>query len=250
MPSTAWRFSNGEITLDFRCTQEGEVNVNLKYHDASDAYIGAKVWGRTADYYEDDILGGYSWLYWQGSDGTLFELSGKLLDLDTLERIANSVQWDSDAAVTYHMNWKPDGLICTEKDEIGDTKKITFADPDQQYAVYWNYSSDYELISIDGTPETVTVNGVEAKYWAPVDPNGPHFEITGHSGDIDTKEILSLSGGIPVMNSETFNDVNPPTQDQMGFLIWTDPATGIYHRLAGCLDKDTLIRMAESVERD
>jgi hypothetical protein len=227
------------------------VSIDLKYHDAADDYTGAKVWGRTADYYEDDNFGGYGWLYWQGSDGTLFELSGKNLGQSTMEHIANSVLWDDDKAVTYHMSWKPDGLICTIRDEIGDTRKETWADPDQKYAVYWNYSSDYEFIPLDGTPETVTVNGVEAQYWAPANPDGPMKSVkvgyATNNADGSLIETFELCSGIPVKSGE---EAELPTEDQMSFLLWTDPATGVHHRLTGYTDKETLIRMAESVVQD
>jgi hypothetical protein len=69
----------------------------------------------------------------------------------------------------------------------------------------------------------VTVNGDQAQFWTG-DPNG------GFDTDIIT--------GVPT---------HIYTQEQMNILLWADTHSNITFRLMGMMEKDDMIRMAESI---
>ena len=72
--------------------------------------------------------------------------------------------------------------------------------------------------------ETVTVNGTEAQFWQ---EKTQVLTVVTKTGDGETS--TTLGGSV----SST--------------LLWTDPETKINFRLEAPFDRDTMIRMAESV---
>ena len=70
----------------------------------------------------------------------------------------------------------------------------------------------------------ITIKGIQAQYWR-ADPNAEPSTVSA------SETVISIS----------------TTEAQMNTLLWTDPQTNITFRLLAPLDKDVMIRMAESI---
>lgn len=210
-------YQNGTEMLDFDCVRP----VERRYMTTvgSDGRLSAKVQGRDADFYKP---GDFNELFWTDDAGNLFKLSGKL-DQAVLERIANSVAEVSQKAMPqYQLGWAPEEYIHTArtanvpgvvKERRRDAGVLTFE---------WMCVRDAVLTVPDGTPEAVTVNGVSAKFWTGEINGGFDIERNGVTAHIYTDE-------------------------QKNVLCWTDPETGLVFRIRGMMDRDDMIRMAESL---
>lgn len=186
----------------------------------------ATVRGRSADFYQ--ILN-VAYLIWEDRAGNLFWLESNL-DQSALERIANSVEEVREEALpVYQLEWMPEGFkaagfTATSQMVTEAWSRETQADGQPRVRTHfrWYYSLAPQAVPA-GTPETVTVNGAEAQYWA-ADPSAePSTVSTGG-------KALSISS----------------TEAQMNTLLWTDPETKINFRLQAPLDKDVMVCMAES----
>lgn len=209
------RYQNGTETLHFQCYRPVERScMNMI---GSDGRQAAKVQGRDADFYKAGNL-----LVWTDDAGNLFKLDGEL-DQAVLERIANSVaEVSQEAMPQYQMAWTPEGYVHTNrttnvpgvvKERRRDAGVMTFE---------WMCVRDTVLTVPDGTPEEVTVNGVPAKFW------------TG-----------AINGGFDIERNGVTAHIY--TNDQKNVLYWTDPETGLTFRIRGMMDRDDMIRMAESL---
>ena len=189
----------------------------------------AVVQGRPADFYQihEDV----TVLVWEDAAGNLFWLRGTQ-DQATCERIAESVRDVKDTplpALTF--GWIPEGF--TLDTEGGLTMpaiveetwaKKTQGPPTSTDMFYWTYSREALFGPKSTKPESVKVNGVQAQYWP---------------GDLDARSnTASVSGTVTAVSTSA---------DQLGTLLWTDPETKINFRLEAPFDRDTMIRMAESV---
>ena len=235
---TTRTYRSGGRTFRFACfaPEDTEIIVNLKQVSVSDAYAPETVWGRPADFYAYSPLD-TTWLFWE-ADGLLFELSGNL-DRATLKQVAESVAVCTASLPDHQMGWTPEGAVEVREPVVlpGAVERV-WASEAERYSVYWLYTAE-TVETPAGTPEEVTVNGVPGRYWVPTDPEGPGIRCLegGGSG-------VSFDDSIPIRGPGEFYI---PGDGQKGTLVWTDPATGVTHRLYGCLDRDSLLRMAESV---
>ena len=188
----------------------------------------AKVQGRSADFYQIDE--NFSNLFWEDDTGNLFWLRGPL-DQAQLEKIAGSVKEVREEAIpAYQMRWMPDGfnkassvMMPQMVSEQWNRDTHSEGQPSIRTQFLWNYSREPQT-SPAGTPEAVTVKGVQARYW-PCNP--------------DAKGITASVGGKVVSISTS--------EAQMNTLLWTDPQSNITFRLLAPLEKDVMIRMAESI---
>ena len=191
----------------------------------------AVVQGRSADFYRVYEDGSRNILVWEDTAGNLFWLQGTQ-DQATCERIAESVRDVKDTplpALTF--GWIPEGF--TLDTEGGLTMpaiveetwaKKTQGPPTSTDMFYWTYSREALFGPKSTKPESVKVNGVQAQYWP---------------GDLDAQSnTASVSGTVTAVSTSA---------DQLGTLLWTDPETKINFRLEAPFDRDTMIRMAESV---
>lgn len=210
-------YQNGTEMLDFDCVRP----VERRYMTTvgSDGRLSARVQGRDADFYKQ---GDFNELFWTDDAGNLFKLSGKL-DQAVMERIANSVaEVNQEAMPQYQLGWAPEEYIHTARttnipgvvrERRRDEGVLDFE---------WMCVRDAVLTIPDGTPEAVTVNGVLAKFW------------TG-----------AINGGFDIERNGVTAHIY--TNDQKNVLCWTDPETGLMFRIRGMMDKDAMLRMAESI---
>ena len=137
-------------------------------------------------------------------------------------RAAESVALAPADTVRYTPEWLPSGFSLLERYEIGDTAQTYWVE--DGYGLAFTCSGG-ELAVQDWESETVEINGAVGYFWAaqeePID--------NGTSGS-------SASAVLPGVGSTTTN-----------MLAWQDPDTGMYFRLQGRPDQDTLIRIAESI---
>ncbi|MEY8259439.1 hypothetical protein AALA80_03745 [Oscillospiraceae bacterium 50-60] len=191
----------------------------------------ARVQGRPADFYQIYDDGTCNILVWEDAAGNLFWLQGTQ-DQATCERIAESVRDVKDdplPALTF--GWIPEGF--TLDTEGGLTMpaiveetwaKKTQGPPTSTDMFYWTYSREALFGPRSTQPESVKVNGVQAQYWP---------------GDLDARSnTASVSGTVTAVSTSA---------DQLGTLLWTDPETEIHFCLEAPFDRDTMIRMAESI---
>lgn len=185
--------------------------------DASGMLQKATVNGATADFFKTND---FNLLVWTDTEGNLFKLRGNL-DQTSLEQIANSVKEVSkDMLPEYDMKWTPEGSSKTSRNSVSGFVKETWKDAND-VSFEWLYSRS-DLACPTRTPESVTVNGTKAKYWEG-NPDGGF--------DLDWLDEQS----------------HVYTQEQKNVLVWTDPKANITFRIIGMIDKDQMIKMAESV---
>ena len=211
-PVSDWYFRKGEGQLAFHCypRSDGRIGQWLGQATGTKGPLEASVQGRSADFYQD---GDQAALIWEDGDGNLFWLDGPLSQTE-LERIAASVTSAAMDLPEYQVGWLPD-----------ETARAFHEDLPGLCMNSWNTShlslhcsAGYPLTPPGGRPESVTVRGAAAKFWA---------------GDPDAVGIDGASY----------------SPKQLSTLMWTDMETGVCFRLQGVLEKDAMLRVAESVVR-
>lgn len=222
-PETYWAYSNGEESLSLSCCAPSAYSFSA-WMDR-DAGVKAlkkttKIQGYPALFWQVNQT---SALAWEDSQGRLFLLlhTGSLTQAD-LEKIAGSVAELTEPMPEYHLGWAPEGSGMSTVTTMPGYMRDIGKSPDYIRFFY----AMQPLTAPAGTPETVTVQGVQAQLWLG-DPNA--------TGVIVTSAITGRTAEIP-------------TGDTWSTLIWTDPETGICFCIQGHkLAKETMLRMAESV---
>ena len=191
----------------------------------------AVVQGRSADFYRVYDDGSCNILVWEDEAGNLLWLRSTQ-DQATCERIAESVKDVKDEplpALTF--GWTPEGFTLdsdgglTMPAIVEETwSKVTQGPPTSTDMFYWTYSREALFGPKSTKPESVKVNGAQAQYWP---------------GDLDARSnTASVSGTVTAVSTSA---------DQLGTLLWTDLETEIHFCLEAPFDRDTMVRMAESI---
>lgn len=189
------------------------------------------VQGYQADLYAD--INSY-YLAWENSDGILFTMRGP--DAETLKQAAESVRPYTAETAEYQLSWLPRGYTAFDRSAVGST--VSEAWMKDGMALTWMQTTGPVAVP-EGAPETVTVGGVKAWYWAAEEPYEEEgtMEVNGETvrdGSASVGGVSITSGTIPGVRSA---DVST--------LAWT--SGGVSFRLQGAEDRDTLIRIAEGV---
>lgn len=191
----------------------------------------AVVQGRSADFYRVYDDGSCNILVWEDEAGNLLWLRSTQ-DQATCERIAESVKDVKDESLpALTFGWTPEGFTLdsdgglTISAIVEETwSKVTQGPPTSTDMFYWTYSREALFGPKSTKPESVKVNGAQAQYWP---------------GDLDARSnTASVSGTVTAVSTSA---------DQLGTLLWTDPETEIHFCLEAPFDRDTMLRMAESV---
>lgn len=188
----------------------------------------ATVQGVPADFYEnEDVM----MLAWESLQGHLLTVSMYGTDRAVLERVAKSMTFYAGTDVRYEVGWLPEEAPpeTTHLENIGVGQFQWFVRHDFltfQYMV----EPPCELSSPDRESEEVTVNGLPARYWPCILPE----EETG-GGQSEEMGGIQITAGI----------VHGP--DQSAVLLWEDPETNTTLQISGVLDREEILRMAESV---
>lgn len=224
-PVANWSYSNGDESLYFRCCANYDFSfccwLDLEA-DENTPKKETKIQGYQADFWQ---VNGASALAWENNQGNLFLMlhNGSLTQTD-LERIADSIVEVTEAMPEYQLGWTPDQdnelSRCTTMpgyvQDTGGTPNF----------IRFTYAAQ-PLTTPEGTPETITVQGVQAQLWL---------------GDAKAE-------GTVVISSVSGKTVEIPNNNTWSTLMWTDPETGICFCIKGNkLTKEAMLRMAESAE--
>ena len=232
--SCTWTYQDGQNhKLQFQCWWPQAALVGVSYGESIDAdaiHSQATVWEETADFYELEEDGEYSCnLFWQSETGMLFHLSGDYLKKPDMEKIACSATEIEDIFLQdFQMEWVPETCIASEREQVKDVIKEVWTTEDHR-SVEWICAAESagELAKPVGMPEVVHIADLIGRYW-------------GATASETASGVTVTVGG-----SETEYVVSDEAHENT--LLWKDPDTGMTFRLRGALDKDTLLRMAESV---
>lgn len=230
--NSIWVYRKGADSLEFSCwhPHSGQARTMLRTEaDAASVYHGASVNGASADFYQDEDEG---ILVWENGEGMLFRLKAPLSQTELETIAAAAAQTQAEALPVYQLGWVPEGSTSTSRSTLREAVREFWTGPDKvEFGWMYAAATAGALAEPEGTPETVTVKGVQAKYWA---------------GDPAAEGCLTVSvgsGGAPMQKV-----LEIPAEAQLSTLLWTDAATGVTFRIQGKLDKATLLRMAESVK--
>lgn len=241
-----WKYSGpyGKGSLTYGCYAPGSSGLTTNVDDVSDADSvreTIQVQGTQADYYESR---GYRVLLWENEEGFLFLLrGGPFLDRESFLKIAESITYYEGPDVAYEMGWVPPEYDDMHRDElVGAAQEVwTY----NQTSLTWRYVTDpiCEFLLPYGEAEEVTVGSVTAQYWAAEEPLEPEdsdpFLVNGESVEGDGSSVA--------VGDVTISVSVGPDPRQTSTLLWSDPDTNTAFLLEGMLDRDDLIRMAESV---
>lgn len=152
-------------------------------------------------------------------------------------RIAESIAFYEGPDAAYGMGWVPPEYEPMYRDEVIGAAEETWTY--DRTTLTWRYITDSicPLAVPDGEPEEVTVGGLTGWYWAGEEPEDSDDSVTVNGESVSGS--TGIMGGVSITVSGTSN--------QAGTLVWTDPETNTAFLLEGVLDRDDLLRMAESV---
>lgn len=243
--ASMWTYQGeGDDHLTFKCWWPQTIHTGVSYGedvDTEDLWSQATVWGRPADFYLYETEEGRNCdLFWESEDGMLFSLSldGGLdggLDQTAMEQIADSVaELPAETLPEYQLGWTPEDCALARRYALRDAAQETWnsADGTSLGVFSWMYAAETagSLAEPEGTAKAVRIGDVIGCYWGPSDPDaggsGIRIQISGSSGT----QTMTIAD-----------------EAQKGTVLWRDPETGITFRISGDLEKDDLLRMAESV---
>lgn len=230
-----YRFAGGEGRMTFWCGYPDGGSFGFSSgEEMTQSGRQVTVQGYPADLYEK---GGQMYLIWENEDGILFWFSATNVSEEDLLKTAESVEPVEGELPEYRMTWAPEGYTEFDRSVLPAAVQETWMGPDTSLTLL--YSAE-PLKVPDGTWETLSVNGVKAQYWA-AEPreSGSDTLVNGQESDGSSVEV----GGITI----TTGTIVGPNSARVNTLAWTDPDTGLFFRLHGTVDRDTLIRMAESI---
>lgn len=234
-----WFFLSADSggSLDFGCSAPGgKSSIQIgTVSNPEEVRESVSVQGRTADYYADSSE---QLLIWETPEGFLLRLRAKgQLDRETLVRIAESAVCYSGSTPAYEIGWVPPDFY-----DISSSygNGVFYQDWARQGVLLsWRYviRPACPFAPPEGEAEVVTVNGLPGRFWASLEevpevPDGPDESIK-QIGDTGVIVSMGVSPGI----------------DTCSTLMWEDPETGAAFLLVGELERDDLLRMAESVQR-
>ena len=220
---SSWDYQGAEGRVSFSCAYPSTAGIGRQM-DSTAAIENCQnviVQGSAADYYQD---GDNLLLVWENEDDILFFLSGKDISEKQLFEIAESVEPCSENAADYSIQWLPNGYALLDHYEIADTVLEHWVR--DGVALSWMYSpSQLQLPDWDSSP--VEIRGAEGRYWEAKEPLQYDDTETG---------------------SDAIQMISVPGQTHVNILAWQDPDTGIFFRLQSTLDKDTMLRIAASIQ--
>lgn len=235
----SWRYreEDGPGSLTYACytPDAAQLITNVDGEDDAESVRSTvQVRGTSADYYQSE---GYRMLVWENEDGYLFLLRGSSLEEADFLRIAESIAFYEGPDAAYGMGWVPPEYEPMYRDEVIGAAEETWTY--DRTTLTWRYIEDpiCPLATPDGEPEEVTVNGLTGWYWAGEEPEDSDDSVTVNGESVSGSTVIM--GGVSITVSGTSN--------QAGTLVWTDPETNTAFWLEGVLDRDDLLRMAESV---
>lgn len=231
--SAHWRYLDGSGNMvSLTCANPGGGSFGFQpgLEDSVKNCRQVTVQGCPADLYMD-IESCY--LVWENSDGVLFTMRGP--DEETLRQVAESIRPCTKEAPMYRLSWLPEGYKQLECSALGDTVYASWIR--SGVSLIWMQTAESPALP-EGAPETVSVNGVKARYWAAKAPYEENpVEVNGEPLEEDATSL----GGVTI----TSGVVHGARSEDVNTLAWS--SGGMNFRLQGALDRETLVRIAEHV---
>ena len=240
---TTWadyRFTGkgGRVTFTCAYPDKGSIGSSVGDEQTIQNCQQVAIQGYMADLYVED-----DWMYlvWEGPDGILFWFSGTGISVEDLTKMAESVQPAAGQLPEYELSWMPEGYTKYERTSSGTAVQETWVGPDTSLTLL--YASDPVELP-DGTPEAVKVNSVDAEYWEAEE----FYESDGGSMTVSGEKIEGTQTEIDGVTISV-DTIIGPTSAHANTLAWKDPETGLYFRIHGPVDKETMIHIAEQVKK-
>ena len=260
-----WVYTSTEsgANLQFRCcydSADAGINVGVKNGDAQEVHEEAQVQGHSADYYGGEIN---AVLVWEAEDGSYCDLTiiskdPEQLSKEFMEPIADSVEWYQGPKYSYHVGFIPEGYILKESGhftpnpyELDASGKCFWVTEGGSLTFRYTESHAAPIRSGDGEPVSFKSGNhrYEACYYAPTKEYAP---IMQDNTPEPTVEVID--GEYQVIYPEYDPADYPPTvrtdavypNDMCGAICWTNE-DGVQMMVVGTLDKETLLKVAESI---
>lgn len=235
---SSYRYRGDTGTLTFCCEYPdgGSVGASVRYEQTVQNCRQVTIQGRTADLYTEEER---TYLVWEGQDGILFWFSGNKISADDLIKVAESVQPVTGQMPDFQMTWVPDDYTKYERVPRGNAVQETWLGPDTSFTLLY---AAVPLELPDGAPESLRVNGAEAQYWQaeePYESSGGSMTVNGEPVEGSQAEVAGVTVSVGTVVGPNAAGVNT--------LAWTDPDSGLFFRLHGTLDRETLVRIAEQI---
>ncbi len=231
-----YRGSTGSLTLRCAYPDGGSFGYTLQEESSIENCQQVTIQGHTADLYTE---GKKVLLVWEGQDGILFWFSGTGLSPEEVVEAAKSVEPVSQRLPDYQLTWMPGGYARYERCVLGSAVQETWLGPDTSLTLLYAATP---LALPEGTSTPVEVRGIEAQYWGAEEPyenDGGSLTVNGEAVEGDQAEIRGV-----IVSSGT---IVGPTSAGANTLFWKDPETGLFFRLHGTVDKDTLLTIAQRI---
>ena len=237
---SGYNFSGPEGRVRFVCAypDKGSIGSSVRYEDTIQNCRQVTIQGYPADLYVEDE---WTYLVWEGQDGILFWFSGTGVSVEDLTEIAEGAQPIAEQLPDYQLSWVPDGYTQFEQIAVGSAVQETWIGPDDTSLTLLYAAEPVELP--ESTPETVQVRGVDAQFWAAAEPHTSSGSMTVNGEEVEGNQ--TEIGGVSI----SVGTIAGPNAADASTLAWQDPDTGLYFRIHGTVDRDTLLRIAEWVEQ-
>lgn len=185
------------------------------------------VQGAPADYFENERQ---RMLFWESPEGHLLSVSIGGADRATLERIAENMIFYEDTNFRYEPEWIPESHKEIRRYESIGAGQIDWMGPGDFLTFQYITDPPCSAAAPDREAEETAVNGRPALYWPCIVP-----EESLNSGQ--SVEV----GDVTVTSGVSFSP------DEAALLRWEDPKTNTAFQLQGVLEREDMIRIAESV---
>ena len=235
---SSYSFSGPEGRVRFVCAYPDKGSIGSSVRDAETIQNRRQVTiqGYPADLYVEDE---WTYLVWEGPDGILFWFSGTGIRVEDLTKMAEGVQPIAEQLPDYQLSWVPDGYTRFEHIVAGSAVQETWIGPDDTSLTLLYAAEPVKLP--EKTPETVQIRGLDAQFWAAAEPhtNSGSIIVNGEEVEGNQTEVGDIAISVGTIAGPSAADVST--------LAWKDPDTGLYFRIHGTADQDTLVRLAEQV---
>ena len=236
---SSYSFSGPEGRVRFVCAYPDKGSIGSSVRDAETIQNCRQVTiqGYPADLYVEE--GEWAYLVWEGPDGILFWFSGTGIRVEDLTKMAEGVQPIAEQLPDYQLSWVPDGYTRFEHIVAGSAVQETWFGPDDTSLTLLYAAEPVKLP--EKTPETVQIRGLDAQFWAAAEPHTSSGSIIVNGEEVEGNQ--TEVGDIAI----SVGTIAGPSAADVSTLAWKDPDTGLYFRIHGTADQDTLVRLAEQV---
>lgn len=263
--SVLWTYTSTEsgANLQFQCCYDSAdvgISVGAKNVDAQEVYEAAQVQGRGADYYVGENT---ATLVWEAEDGSFCDLNivskdPEQLSKEFLERVADSVKLCQDTKYSYNVGFVPEGYVLKESGRYspnpyeldGSGKCFWVAEGGSLTFLYTEFHAA-PIRGGDSEPIRFKIGNhrYEARYYAPTTEYFPFMQ-----DNTPEPTVEAIDGKFKVTYPEYDPADYPPTvrtdavypNDMCGAICWTNE-DGVQMMVVGTLDKETLLKVAESI---